>query len=445
MVVERARQCSAGYDEGVLKALVDGELSPAWSERLEQHVPACAACRALVGQLRRDGALVYGRLALLDGDLVQAGAQVRRPPAVAVLARARAVPASAPAAPRSAVAWVQAGERLIRALRHPASRAAGLAAALVLALGVAAAQPAVQSLAQGVLQQFRVQRVQAVELDLSALRDVPVDQGLQALLQDGTYSGPSGPRVRQTSVADAARATGLALRAPATLPAELRGVPQVWVSEPMNPSFRFDGQKLVKTAQDFGITDPSTLQQLAALDGRTISATIPAAAAFVYGDAPLPAGLARQAGQAGPAGPAGPMTKAAAGSLAAAKGSAPTGTTKGEVGPFLVLVELKSPTVELPKDVDVDRLREALLRSGILPKSIADELSAIPAWKSTLVVPVPRGEGQQVAVDGTTGTLLTSGSNPGLIWERNGTLYLMTGHLSEQQLLDAARSLAPAK
>lgn len=437
MVVEQARQCGAGYDEGLLKALVDGEVSPAWREQLEQHVPACAACRALVSRLRRDGALVYGRLALLDGDAARLGVQVPRPPAATVLARARAAQAVPLAAPPHVAAWLQAGGRLLRTLRRPAPLAAGLAAGLVLVLGVAATQPAVQSFAQGVLQQFRVQRVQAVELDLSALREVPVDEGLQALLQDGTYSGPNGPRVRQTSVADAARATGFALRAPATLPAELRGAPQVWVSEPMNPSFRFNGQKLVQTAQRFGISDPSTLQQLAALDGRTISATIPAAAAFVYGDVSVPTGNAGQAAQAAQPGKGVlPVKTALANPSAAAKGTA---------GPSLVVVELKSPTIELPKDIDIDRLREALLRSGILPKSIANELSAIPEWKSTLVVPVPRGEGQQVAIDGTTGTLLTAGPHPGLIWERNGILYLMTGQLSEQQLLDAARSLAPAK
>src|SRR5436190_7455061 len=162
MVAERVRrECAAGYDEGTLRAYLDGELESAASGALQAHARDCAACSEELMRLRLDGALVQGRLALLDAGVP--GAAGRRPPVAAVLAAAQR---------REQAGWhaalLGAAARLQEAMAppwRPAPLAGGLAAGAALLVGVAFTQPAVQSFAQGVAQSLRVQKVQPVTLD----------------------------------------------------------------------------------------------------------------------------------------------------------------------------------------------------------------------------------------------------------------------------------------
>jgi hypothetical protein len=253
------------------------------------------------------------------------------------------------------------------------------------------------------------------------LRALPV-ANLEELFAAGTYSGPKGPAVRASTVADAAKATGVALRAPAKLPAPLQGAPAVYASDPMSFSFTYDGQKLVDLAQKHGVTDPVLLAELRAAHGVTVRGTIPAAALLLYGE-PL---------AAPPAGAAAP---------AAAKPAARHERT----GPFLAYFQMRSPSLDVPKNLNVDRLRELALRSGAVPPQVANQLLAIADWKTTLPVPVTRGSAREVPVDGTTGVLVTGeGPNPALIWLKDGVLNVMSAG-SEHDLLEAARALAPAR
>ncbi len=118
----------------------------------------------------------------------------------------------------------------------------------------------------------------------------------------------------------------------------------------------------------------------------------------------------------------------------------------GNAQPFAALFQLKTPSLDVPANVNVDRVRADLLRSNALPPQLAGQLLAIQDWKSTLPVPVVRGQAKQVPVDGVTGTLVSGeGPDPVLFWQKDGVLYVMSASGSEQDLLDAARSLAPAK
>jgi hypothetical protein len=332
-----------------------------------------------------------------------------------------------------------------------------------LAGGAALTQPAVQSFAQGALQSFRVQRTQPVVVDLAALRGLPGPH-FDTLMGVGTYTGTKDPKVRSASVAEAARATGLALRAPARLPAGLSGPPAVWVSDAVTFTFTYDGEKLAQAAHSLGVTDASLLAQLRAADGLTAKGSVPAAAALVYGDpfpaeAAYPAGApvptreaARRGAQAGQGTPAQPYAGTPAGT-GAPPGARATGGRPGgaaEARPFLGLIQLRIPTMTLEapkdKDVNVDRLREQLLRSEAVPPQLSNQLLGIADWKTTLPIPVTRGTAREVPVDGTTGTLVIGEvPGPALVWQKDGVLYVIGGQVPEAVLLDAARSLAPAK
>src|SRR6266542_5749348 len=54
------RACPVGYDEGTLRAYLDGELEREGSESLQVHAKGCAACSERLMKLRLDGALVQG-------------------------------------------------------------------------------------------------------------------------------------------------------------------------------------------------------------------------------------------------------------------------------------------------------------------------------------------------------------------------------------------------
>ncbi|HET7767975.1 MAG TPA: zf-HC2 domain-containing protein [Chloroflexota bacterium] len=418
------RTCAARYDEGLLKALVDGQLSPALRDELREHASHCRACSDRIQQLRMDGALVTGRLQLLGGAptvgaaLVSDGPpSVPRPPVSLILERARQREVPAPAWWERVVAYGQSLPSLgpIR----PLPLAAGSIAAAAL-IAVSFTQPAVQSFAQGIVQSLRVQRVEPIKIDPAVLRGLPIGDPAD-VARVGTYRGPSEPRIRASSVAEASRTTGLALRAPGTLPAAIRNTQTIYVSEAETFSVTYDGQKLVQVAQEVGIRDAALLNDLRALNGVTVRGSVPSAAAFLWGTPPYAGGT-----------PTAQDARAAA--------------TRQPAGPFVAFVQMKSPTLDVPPTVNADQLRDRLLRSGALPPQLANQLLAVQDWKSTLPIPVTRGTATQVPVDGVTGTLVVGELPvPMLVWQKDGALYVLAGTLSETDLLAAARSLQPAR
>src|SRR6266545_728209 len=170
------RDCAAGYDEGLLKALVDGQLSIAWRDQLREHAAGCAACSERLIQLRMDGALVHGRLQQLGGAELNAALMneipaLPRPPVAALLARGRQREAPA-------VGWWERASAFIGGLPtvgplRPVPLAGAVLAASAL-LVVSFTQPAVQSFAQGVVQSLRVNQVQPIKVDPALLRALPM-------------------------------------------------------------------------------------------------------------------------------------------------------------------------------------------------------------------------------------------------------------------------------
>jgi hypothetical protein len=438
--VARRRDCLAGYDEGMLKTYLDGELPEAWRDQVAGHVPSCPTCTDRLARLRLDGSLVQGRFKLLEPPAAEAGSAeeagvLPRPPVAAVLARAR-----------RPEPWTERAGTWWRGLTPPGVGgpwriAGGIAAGLVLGLGVAATQPAVQSFAQAALQQFRVQRVQPVQVDLAALRGAQSpanERTLDAFFRSGTYQGPEGPRVRTATTADAKSATGLTLRGLGKLPNKVKGGPTLLVSEPISFTFTYDSSKLTEVAKEAGVTDQALLGQLQKLNGVTVRGDVPAAAAVVYG-APFPEGTP-------PAGAARSAARSAVeGNPGNPKADRPAGAPSA---PAIALVQLKPPSVQVPKDVDVQALRQQLLdvgvKSGAIPPSLATQLLAISDF-NTLPVPVVEGQASQVDVDGVKGTLIThdqQGGAVGLTWVKDGVLYGVVGHgVTAPELLEAARSI----
>jgi hypothetical protein len=110
----------------------------------------------------------------------------------------------------------------------------------------------------------------------------------------------------------------------------------------------------------------------------------------------------------------------------------------------IVLLQSPSPEIQYPDDVDISALGSALLQVLGMEQAEADNIAANFDWTSTLLVPIPKNMASfnEVRVDGEVGLALSSleGNNSGLIWQRDGVVYVLSG-ADTRQLIDVANSL----
>jgi hypothetical protein len=121
--------------------------------------------------------------------------------------------------------------------------------------------------------------------------------------------------------------------------------------------------------------------------------------------------------------------------------------------PPIGLLQFTSPEVDVPNDVDVAALGEAMLQLfGMTPEE-AERMSQTIDWTTTMVLPIPEGlvRVQEINIDGTTGLLFVSGwreydgyeyhhRDVALLWQRDGIVTLVAGSY-EQQVMELANSI----
>jgi hypothetical protein len=107
---------------------------------------------------------------------------------------------------------------------------------------------------------------------------------------------------------------------------------------------------------------------------------------------------------------------------------------------------MPSPTVNAPDGLDVTGLSQTVLQiMGMSPED-ARSFSESTDWTTTLVIPVPTGEGvksTQVNIGNTTGTLITDEktSHYTLIWFKNGLILSLFGTGSSETAVQMAINL----
>lgn len=111
-------------------------------------------------------------------------------------------------------------------------------------------------------------------------------------------------------------------------------------------------------------------------------------------------------------------------------------------GAQLVVGQMDSPTLLIPDDFDMNRLREDMLRLPGLPTDLVAQLRSIEDWEHTLVVPVPEGAtSRDVTVNGSAGLLIEYPAGATVLWEKGGILYAVGGHASADDVLETADSM----
>lgn len=109
------------------------------------------------------------------------------------------------------------------------------------------------------------------------------------------------------------------------------------------------------------------------------------------------------------------------------------------------LVQTESPFVNYPEDVDPTLLGESLLRVLGMAPAEAERLAANIDWTNTLLLPIPEDVAsfREVRVAGNSGLALSSvdGNGSSLMWQEEGTVFLLVGEGSVEEILALAQAI----
>jgi hypothetical protein len=253
---------------------------------------------------------------------------------------------------------------------------------------------------------FRVKEITVLPVDVTQLSqlsgDTPFTEQMAKIISSdiSMVRKPQDPHV-VASAAEASAAVGFDVR----LPASRSDAPKLVVQSGEAFKMTIDRSQAQALLDEL---DPGTFTLPQALDGAQISVDIPAGITAGYGDCPgieLP-----DPSQAG---------------------------TSGSPGRRFIncvmLVEIPSPTVSTPPDLDVSELASIGLQLSGMSAAEADAYSRTVDWTSTLVIPIPRNGAsyRTVNVDGAKGYLIErpvdDAPQYALVWTRDGILYAIGG------------------
>ncbi len=367
-------------DTGKLQAYLDQALSAPEQAAVESHLARCSRCREEVAHLRQQGSEVANHLRALD-TMPEPGSSDTQ-----ALARfwKRARPAGRTAAP-------PAGMRRWR----PA--AIGLAAVILLAVLLSFAP--IRQAAADFLGLFRVRKFAVIPIDPARLEQLAgMEDLVMAALGEPTVLRKAGTPQAAADAAAADAMAGFPVRSPTRLPS---GAVLDSFTVQVGPAVRVD----VRREQAQALLDAVGITEIKLPEAETfpVTADIAPVVSRVY--------------------------------------RADRGT--------ILLLQTPSPEVTLPAGIEPAQMGEALLLFLGMPPADARRVAREIDWTSTLVIPLPTNVAQfhEVTVDGVTGLLLeqSGAQSPGepariLLWQRDGTIYVLAGDISPEQLLQMADS-----
>ena len=395
--------------DGILEARLDGELGEEEAKVVSDHIAGCPACRAREEILAARADEVRRALRTLEP-----GPEHPLPDAHLALARFRAEHGGEPVESSS---WLA---RVFARRWRPAWAALAFLA-VVAALFVSPGGTA-RSWAQRILAMLRVQKIAVVEInpeDLPGFENDParkaMAQTLGRFLSDNVVvtMKPGEPQA-VASAEQASQLAGFQVR----LPAARTDAPALKVTGELAFHMTVDRDRLQTFLEDAGRGD---LNLPASLDGATIAVHIPKGAFARYGDCPH----GREPGVSTP-------------------------QQKAELNSCLMFIQVPSPIVSVPPELDIAQLAETALRFAGMSAQDAHAFCQTVDWTSTLVVPVPVQDAsyQTVQVDDVQGTLITTlqmgnwrPASYTLLWIKNGVIYSLTGVGSADQAVPLADSL----
>lgn len=263
-------------------------------------------------------------------------------------------------------------------------------------------------MAENWLSGLRVQKVQAVNLDLSPFVDANSNPALHQMVSqmisdkvDITLNEPNQP------ASDRGVASAMADFA-IELPTARKDAPKLIVGGRHELKMTVERSRIEEILKAAGHPE---IQVPTSIDGALVSVQIARTVHAQYGTCPTRTtaskALANQVIEAAP--------------------------SVGQYNDCVRLAEGPSPVVRVPAGLDIQKLAEVGLQAAGMSADQADQFFKAVDWKSVLTVSVPRQlrSYEQVKVAGVRGTLLTLAGRRGpgytLLWAKNGMAYSLTG------------------
>ena len=366
--------------EGVLRAYADGEGDS--SERLEvrNHLDQCADCRRRLEELGSLAGRVHQHLSALG-----AGAESPAANAQLALSRFKAEHGDEPTL-----------ARLFAKRWRPVWVAAFVAVLLVIFL----AFPLARSWAQRFLLTLRVEQVQPVSIDTSSLEgNQALQQAIRQMISDKVVVTVDEKEQYAASAEVASGLAGFTVH----LVGARADAPEFTVLG--RRSFNMTAER-ARFQDIFNQAGRPDLVVPASVDGAMIAVQIPRGVLVRYGNCERP----RKDGQN------------------AQEQSQPAHSPN-----CLVLLQVPSPMVSVPSNMDLGQLAEIAMQLAGMSPSQAKEFCQTIDWKSTFVLPLPRHvrSYEKVDVNGVQGTFVDHpafrGPNYTLVWVKDGFVYCLVG------------------
>ncbi len=387
--------------EGVLQAYFDEEASPAGQEWIEGHLAACPRCRDLANTLQIRRVAVQNHLAAItperrDIPPIEAGR-------AAVYARQQET--------------YKEKQTMLNKLSGRSWRPIWAVLTLIVVFAVALAFPSVRALATSFLGLFRVQQVAVIPVNPANLPQDMRDVGssIEQMIADTATYQTIGKSQTVETAAEASQAAGVQVR----LPDQPSGERTITVQPGATGEIKVDLPRVRELLKEMGRTDIRLPDQL---DQALIKVEVPPAVVATYGACQVSASdLPEEAKQ---------VRQSFSG--------------EGCIG----FIQMASPIVNAPDDLDVNQLGEAFLQLTGMSESEARDFSAKINWSNTLVIPVPTDQTrvEDVQVDGVKGSLVQEDPDKGqpkyvLIWAKDGMVYAISGTGDSSQAIQMANSL----
>jgi hypothetical protein len=272
------------------------------------------------------------------------------------------------------------------------------------------------------LRSLRVQKVQAVNVDLTAFSDPNANPALHQMVAAMISDKVNVTVNEKDQPADNASAAGRLAGFNVKLLAARKDTPKLVVTGQHALHVNVDRarlQEIVKAAGHPEIVLPDSLE------GASFSVQLPRMVHARYGNCPAPV----------------TATNAIANQVIETPPSAT------EYADCIRLNEGPSPIVGVPAGLDIAKLAEIGLQVAGMTPSQADDFFRTVDWRSTLMLSVPRHlrSFEQVKVAGVPGTLLTLSGRRGpgytLLWAKDGLTYALIGYGDASRAVALADSL----
>lgn len=383
-------------EEGEIRAYQDGELQEPGRSRLESHLASCTACQQRAARLAARAGLVQVNLAKLDAPAGEGPLPVR-----AAHARLESQINQYP----------KEKDNMWKKIISRQYRFAWAALAIVVLMVALLAIPQVRAIANSFLGLFRVQQVAVVQINPDNLPDqLGSSSQFESMLSDSIKFEEPGEPQEVASAEQASASSGIPVRLP-----EAEDAPQLLVQPGAKAVFNVDLHRLNAILREIGRSD---IELPASLDGAEVTLEIPTSVIALFGNCGYEQGM-HDPDQA-------PRRRS----------------------DCVSLVQMTSPTITAPPELDIARIGEAFLQLvGMTPEEAASFAQNVD-WTTTLVLPIPRygTEYRDIPVDGVTGTLILQGVEEHvpsylLIWVKDGILYALTGPGEAADALTLAGSM----